>query len=170
MSKYAELGGQWTSSAIFDAVQDQMRSLVDQGQPAVQRKLVERRLQAVRKAGGLVFSEGFWRVPAAKAVKAAPRSTLFKLDVTTYRPEKYVLFNLEDGTAFQGVRVVSSERGSWERLKPEEALQTLVGVAKGTVFHRSQGSCPTDCYAGVNDRDPQCPVCQAVTALELRSA
>ncbi|WP_206517275.1 hypothetical protein, partial [Xanthomonas euvesicatoria] len=58
---------------------------------------VKRQLQALRACGAANVDAGYWTL-----THLPQHSQLYQLDVTTYRPDKYVLLNTDDGSAWRG--------------------------------------------------------------------
>ena len=62
-------------------------------------------------------------------------------------------------------KYVTKKIGKLDRFLPRHARKTLIAHAEGRVQHIHAGSCPSE-LDGHDKRDDECPVCQALMALE----
>lgn len=71
------------------------------------------------------------------------------------------------GKSWQGGKLVTWIGGHPTReTMLHSARQTLISHADGRVSHARQGSCPDE-VSGHDVRDDECPVCQALMALDM---
>lgn len=123
-------------------------------------RLVDRRLQALRKAGVLVFAGRRWAVsPSAPPTVPKPLATAA---VHSRHLGDYLLLNRADGTAWQAASI--AESGTWRAAVNPNPVAMLQAVAEGTARHLHRGGCPDEAN-GPTARDPECPVCAALVVL-----
>lgn len=130
-----------------------------QGEPPVTR--VKRHLQAMRASGAADVEAGCWTL-----TQAPQHRQLYQLDVTTYQPDKYVLLNTDDGSAWRGdVTTPGTAHARWLRAADGAlgAVHILRQALEGLLQHSDVDICPTAVMPA--RRNPDCAVCKAMQAL-----
>lgn len=92
-----------------------------------------------------------------------PAASLRVLTVGSRHLLDYLLLNLDDGTAWRPVER-GAQDATWTAVDPNP-VTVLRDLAEGRLTHLYRGSCP-DAIEGPAARDPACPVCRALMALE----
>ena len=160
--------GHDTLRGLLRHLRQQLPELANSSAYGDPKRLLDRRLQSLRKDGQLQYQERRWSIPKVPQDRGTSSPPGLKtLRVVTYRPEKYILVNTEDGTAFAGADSAADADGaSWAALSVGAPLRVLKGLADGTLRHRRAGGCPTKDPATALNRDPQCQVCRVLSALD----
>ncbi|MBD5035000.1 hypothetical protein VWT76_16020 [Xanthomonas citri pv. citri] len=130
-----------------------------QGEPPVTR--VKRQLKAMRASGAADVEAGCWTL-----TQLPQHRQLYQLTVTTYRPDKYVLLNTEDGSAWRGgVTAAESTDARWLSAVDGDvgAVHVLRQALEGLLEHSDSVACPDT--KAPDRRNPDCAVCHAMHIL-----
>ncbi|MEN9110921.1 MULTISPECIES: hypothetical protein [Xanthomonas] len=130
-----------------------------QGEPPVTR--VKRHLQAMRASGAAHVDAGCWTL-----TQAPQHRQLYQLVVTTYQPDKYVLLNTVDGSAWRGdVTTPGIAHARWLRAADGAvgAVHILRQALEGLLEHSDPDNCPNT--KAPDRRNSDCAVCHAMHIL-----